>query len=296
MCFIRKDVLSEIGWSKSEIDNLRERTFKGDFTLDDLANLAKRIKDANVVENAMVHRPTPGSDWFAFIWANGGRVYDPATGKLVVSKSAAQKAFNYLDTLVNKLGVVPSSMINWQWPEIQQAVVSGEAGIFLTAGNWYWAGWMLPPYSLTEDYLFDNMTWMPIPAGKKGGTPVSVSHQMVTFLTSTSKNKDLAFRLITYSYAPDLLAESHLLGGYVATTKAELEQPEYQSSRWHKELSDIIPYMRQVPVHVKAPFYWESIFQAISAVETGSKSPSAALDFFVKRMEQEIGDYIIIED
>jgi inositol-phosphate transport system substrate-binding protein len=294
--YIRKDVLKKIGWSREDIDGLKERVFQGEFTLDDIANLAKKIKDSKIVETPMTHRPTPGTDWFAFIWNFGGRIIDPPSGKLVITKSATLEAFNYLDKLVNKLNVVPSSMTNWRWPEILEAIVTAKSAIHLTGGNWNWGAFQLPPYSLKEDFMFDNIMYVPIPAGKKGGKPVSVSHEMITLLTSTSRNKDLAFRLITYSYADDLLAESHLMGGYVAITKSEMQMPNYKASRWLSELSEFIPHMRQVPIHIKAPFYWESLFQAIQAVETGSKKPEAALEFLVKRMKLELGDQLIVEE
>jgi len=35
---------------------------------------------------------------------------------------------------------------------------------------------------------------------------------------------------------------------------------------------------------------------AIKAVETGAMPPQAALNFFIKRMQQELGDDLIVEE
>jgi len=197
LVWIRKDVLKKIGWTDSEIDSLRDQAFAGEFTRDDLANLAVKIKDAGVVETPMIHRPTPGTDWLGLIWNYGGRLSDEATGKLVITKSACLKALEYMDKLVNKLGVVPSSMTNWSWPDINGSFLEGRAALYLTGGIWQWAGWQKEPWNYSEEWLFEHVTWIPYPAAEKGGTPLSVSHPLACLLTSASQNKDLAFRLLT---------------------------------------------------------------------------------------------------
>lgn len=295
LVWIRRDVLKKIGWTESKIDGLRERTFAGEFTRDDLANLAKEIKDAGVVENAMVHRPTPGTDWFGFLFGYGGRLIDDATGKLVITKSAALKTLQHIDKLVNELKVVPSSMTNWPWGDIHTAITEGETGIMLTGGIWNWAEWQGNPWNKSEEYLFENITWIPYPAAERGGSASSVSHPLATLLTSASRNKDLAFRLLTYQYATDLQAESVLASGHLAVRKAELDYPAYKNKRYQTEVTALLEVTNMSPNHPKAPFYWTNFFQAIGAVESGAMGPQAALDFFVKQMQQELGNDLIVE-
>jgi len=296
LIWIRRDVLKKIGWTESEIDGLRERAFAGDFTRDDLSDLAKDIKDAGVVETTMIHRPTPGVDWLGLIWNYGGRLSDETTGKLVVTKSACLKALEYLDKLVNQLGVVPSSMTNWSWPDINGSFLEGRAALYLTGGVWQWLGWQKDPWNFTEEWLFENITWIPYAAAKKGGKPLSVSHPLTCMLTSVSQNKDLAFRLLTYQYAPDLQAESVLASGHLAIGQSILEYPAYKENRYRSEVTRLLDVTRISPNHIKAPFLWEAWMDAIKAVETGAMNPSGALDFFVARMQQELGNEVIVEE
>lgn len=296
LVWIRKDVLKKIGWSDDEIDGLRDKAFAGEFTRDDLSDLAKKIKDAGVVENAMIHRPTPGTDWLGLVWNYGGRLSDEATGKLVVSKSAVLKSLEYMDKLVNELKVVPSSMTNWAWPDIHSAFVDGRAAIMLTGGIWNWAEWQRDPYNKPEEWLFENVTWIPYPAAEKGGKPLSVSHPLASLLTSASQNKDLAFRLLTYQYAVDLQAESVLASGHLAVRKSELDYEAYANKRYQTEVTKLLEVTRMSPNHPKAPFFWQTWMDAITAVESGAMPPQAALNFFVKRMQQEVGDELIVEE
>ncbi|MFQ5793517.1 MAG: ABC transporter substrate-binding protein [Candidatus Bipolaricaulia bacterium] len=296
LIWIRRDVLMKIGWTEEQVDNLRARTFAGDFTRDDMANLAKEIKDAGVVETVVTHRPTPGTDWFGFIFSYGGRLIDDATGKLVISRSAILQTFEYLNKLVHELEVLPSSMTNWQWQEIHTAITEGTSAIQMTGGIWNWGEWQVAPYNKSEEELFENITWIPYPAAEKGGSPGSVSHPLATVITSASQNKELAFLLTSIQYATDLQAESVLASGHLAVLNSELGYAPYANKRYQTEVSGLLNVTRFSPNHPKAPFYWQTLFEAIQAVETGAMRPQAALNFFVRRIQQELGDEVIVED
>ena len=296
LVWINKNPLRDIGWSEEQIDNLRVRAFAGEFTRDDLAQLAKQIKDAGVVENPVIHRPTPGTDWFGLIFTYGGRLVDDETGKLVIDRSATLATLEHINKLVNELEVLPSSMTNWQWQEIHTAITEGTAAIQMTGGIWNWGEWQVAPYNKSEEYLFNNITWIPYPAAQRGGSPLSVSHPLATVVTSASRNKDLAFLLVTMQYATDLQAESVLASGHLAVRNTQLGYAPYAAKQYQSEVTALLNVTRFSPNHPLAPFYWESLFQAIQGVEAGAMNPQAALNFFVRRVQQELGSELIVEE
>jgi inositol-phosphate transport system substrate-binding protein len=296
LVWINKNALRKIGWSEEQIDSLRARAFAGQFTRDDLAQLAKQIKDAGVVKNPVIHRPSPGTDWFGLIFTYGGRLVDNATGKLVIDRSATLAAFEHIYKLVHELKVLPGSMTNWQWQEVHTAIIEGTAAIQMTGGIWNWGEWQVAPYNKSEKYLFDNITWIPYPAAQRDGSPLSVSHPLATVITSASRNKDLAFLLATLQYATDLQAESVLASGHLAVRNTQLGYAPYAAKRYQSEVTELLKVTRFSPNHPKAPFYWESFFQAIQGVEAGAMNPQAALTFFVRRVQQELGNELIVED
>ena len=296
--WFRKDKLRQMGWSEEEINSLPKKVEAGKFTLDDLADLGKKILDAGVVEKgkAIWHRPTPGTDWFQFIFAYGGKIYDPDTGKLVIDKSATLKLLRYIKKLVD-LGLTPRGMSTMSWSEIHSNWTKGKIGIFLTGGSWNWAEWQRAPYNLSEKEEWKDIGWFPIPSSFKGGKPVSVSHPLVHLITKVSRHKDLAFLLVTLASSDDLNAKHAIGSGHLAIRQSEVDYGPYAKDKYAKLMTQVLRYTRFSPNHTKAPFYWETLFKgAISAVETGSVSPEGALNFFVKRMKSELGDQVIVKE
>lgn len=296
--WFRKDKLRQMGWSEEEINSLPKKVEAGQFTLDDLAELGKKMLDAGVVKKgrAIWHRPTPGTDWFQFIFAYGGEIFDPGTGKLVVDKPAILSLLKYIKKLVN-LGLTPSGMSTIPWSEIHSNWTKGKIGIFLTGGSWNWAEWQRSPYNLSEEEEWKNIGWFPIPSAFKGGKPVSVSHPVVHLITKASQHKELAFLLVTLASSIDLNTKHALGSGHLAIRQSQTAYGPYAKAKYAKLMTEVLKYTRFSPNHEKAPFYWETLFKgAISAVETGSVSPEGALDFLVKRMKSELGDQVIVRE
>ncbi len=294
--WFRKDKLRTLGWSEEEIENLPIKVEKGEFILDDLAQLGKKMIDAGVVEKGkgIWHRPTPGTDWFQFIFSYGGEISDSETGKLVVDKNATLKLLQYIKKLVD-LGVTPGAMSQIAWRDIHTAWTKGEVGIFLTGGSWNWAEWQRDPYKVSEEEEWKNIGWFPIPAAVKGGTPISVSHPIVHLITKTSPYKDLAFLIVTLASNIDLNTEHALGSGHLAIRESQLAFRPYEEAKYAKEITKVLKYTNFAPNHAKAPFYWETLFEAIAGVETGEVSPEDALNFWVDRMKSELGDEVIVK-
>ncbi|RLE33178.1 ABC transporter substrate-binding protein [Candidatus Acetothermia bacterium] len=299
MFYYRKDLLKAAGYSEEFIESIPAKVTAGEFTLDDIIALGQKLLEAGVVDETMAiwHRPTPGTDWFQFIYAFGGELYDPATGKLVVDKSATLALFKFMKKLVD-LKLTPGAMSQISWPEIHSNFSGGKVGINLTGGSWNFAEWQHDPYNKSFEYLWENIGFAPIPAAEKGGKPVSVSHPLVHVITAASQHKELAFLIVTLASAVDLNTRHALQSGHLAIRRSQLSYAPYAADVFAKTVSELCaPFARFSPNHPKAPFYWEALFRdGIVPVEVGALSPEAALENFIKRVQTELGDQVIIRE
>src|SRR5215471_1115095 len=101
MLYFRVDRLKQFGWSDAQIKALPDRIQRGEFTMADMAQVAKQVKDKSLVEWGFYHRPTRGPDYYQLIMAYGGRLQDEPSGKLVLSRAATLEFLKLLYELVN---------------------------------------------------------------------------------------------------------------------------------------------------------------------------------------------------
>jgi inositol-phosphate transport system substrate-binding protein len=297
--YYRKDLLQAAGYSDEFIESIPELVVAGEFTLDDIVAIGQKLVETGVVEEgyAVWHRPTPGTDWFQFVYDFGGILQDPETGKLVLDKSAVLDTLNFIKRLVD-LGLTPGAMSQISWPEIHSSFSGGEVGIFLTGGSWNWAEWQRDPYNKSEDYLWENVGFAPIPPVEKGGKPVSVSHPLVHVIPVASRHPDLAFLIVTLASAVDLNTDHAIGSGHLAIRQSQLSYEPYAADRRAKRVSELCaPFSHFSPNHPSAPFYWEALFQdAIVPVEVGALLPEAALDNLIQRLQGELRDELVVQE
>ena len=184
--FFRKDVLRELGWSEEEIDALPQRVLNGEFTLDDMIAVAKEAVERGLVEWGIYHRPSPGGYFHMITMAYGGILQDPETGKLVLDRAATLRNLEFHARLVQE-GVTPAAMTQTSWRSIHKAVVEGDV-LFWFGGTWHWAEWQRVAYhgelgTLPEEYEWENIGFMLVPAPEPGGKPVTQSHPFVYVIT-----------------------------------------------------------------------------------------------------------------
>ncbi len=294
--YFRKDVLRKLGWSEDEIDALPERVKNGEFTLDDMIALAKQAKDAGLVEWGVYHRPSPGGYFHMITMDFGGQLQDPETGKLVLDREATLKNLQFHARLVQE-GLTPPDMTSTSWRSIHKAVVEGRV-MFWFGGTWHWAEWQRVAYhgelgTLSEEYEWENLGFMLVPAPEKGGRPITQSHPFVYVITASSQNPELAFRLAAIgAVRKDLTAKHALNSGHLSVRKHNTA--EYMNWAFGNAVSYMLDYTTTLPNHEKWDVYHRAVYNAIQAVETGAKTPEQALNDLVDELQRELGDEVII--
>ncbi len=281
--YIWKPALKGLGWSDEEIAALPEKIKNGEFTLDDMLEVAKQAVDAGLVKYGVLHRPTPGGELWQLIFAYGGKLWNPDTGNMVLDKEAMQRALEWFYRASRELQVLPQDMTTWSWRSIHTAVVSGET-LFWFGGTWHWAEWQKVEYhpelgAVPESYLWENFIFALVPSGFQGGKPVTLSHPFVYVVTSQSENPEGAALVLAVASQPEFDVAHAVGSAHIPVRKSSLEHPAMKASKFLSDVAYMLDYATFLPMHPLWGKYRKIIYDAIAAVELGKMAPADALKF-----------------
>ncbi len=295
--FFRKDKLRELGWTDAEIEALPDKVLAGEFTLDDMIALGKEAVDAGVTKWGIFHRPSKGFTFFMPYFAEGGLLQNPETGKLVLDESAALYNLEFHYDICQVSRITPPEITTFSWREgIHPVVVAGDT-LFWWGGTWHWAEYQRVDYGVgtfTEEEMWETFGFMLYPPKDKGGRPLSISNPYVYMISSSSKNPDLAFKVVAKASEPDLVVKHALESGHLAWRKAALEVPAYKENAFVMATTPLLEYTRFCPAHPLWEKYLSITYSAIQGVEMGDMTPEEALEFLKTELKAAIGDELEI--
>ncbi len=292
--YFNKTLLKRLGWTDAQIGALPQRIARGEFTWDDVLAVAREAVEKNVVSagKGYYHRPRNGPDFVLWYRSFGGRDYDPQTGKLVFNREAALRYFQWLRRAV-EAGVLERDRLNNDWNRFHQPITDGQV-LFFSGGTWNWAEWesQWVRQKGGEAWLWENFGFGPTPTYRRGGRAITLSNPQAYMISASSRNKDLAVRLLAHTTVPDLDAK-HAVGSAhlpILQRTARLIQDRFvRESSW---LSD---YTTFLPPHPDLPRWQDALFRGVSAVESGSASPEQAVQLVAQEMQRALRDQLILE-
>ncbi len=217
--------------------DLYARVERGEVTWHTVYQYAKAAKESGCSEWGVLHRKgSAHPDLIQFIYAFGGRLYNPETGKLVVDVPAVYK-WLYVEWKMARDGLIPKDMMAWDWAkQIHPTVVCGKTLVWI-GGTWHWTEWQTKPYCrdpqtgqewpLTAEEVKKLFYYTLFPAGDPGGKPVTLSQPFVWYIAANAGKdnpnyeelKDvyqmLAFLLVVKANDPDLVAIHSIISAHV---------------------------------------------------------------------------------
>jgi inositol-phosphate transport system substrate-binding protein len=296
--FYNKDILKSLGWTDEQINNLPELVKKGEFTLDDMTKLAEEAKAKGLAEYGIIHRPVDGPDFQALNYDFGGKVYDDKQNKIVLDKKAVEKQLNYYYEIAQKK-LIPDNLTSMQWDSVHKAVVNGKT-LFYYGGVWNVFNWSQGNYNdklgkVDANWVNQHFGMMLIPAAKKGGQALTLSHPFVYTVSSQTKYPKLVERLLELVADPKLQAEHDVKTAHMPVTKAAAEVPEFKSDVTLGKASYMTNYTTFLPDNEGFPKYSTAVFNAIQAVELGKKTPEDALKDLEAELKNDLGDNLIVK-
>src|SRR5258707_11335758 len=201
MFFLNNDKLRKLGKTDKEIAALPARVDAGEFTANDLCDLAGQAVQKGVVKYGILHRPNAGPDFQMLMESFGLVPYDKDAAKLQASKAALKEFFSWVKYCVDKKALSATNTA-LSWDAIEQASFAREEALVFFHGVWrvtdQTKAWNLKG---KDDYQ-RKITWINAPAGKKGGKPTNLSHPIAYAVSAKSKNKDLAAYIVALASQP----------------------------------------------------------------------------------------------
>ena len=286
--------LKEIGYSEAEIAALPEKVAKGEYTLYDVLEDAKKIQDKGLVAEGYGFYPrvSNGPDYWQFYQSFGGEMYDAARGKLVFDKAAMTKFYQFFVDAVAK-GVTRKNHIGTDWGQWYSEVASGKAGLW-HGGTWHYARYT-GKEGLTD--FFGNIQFTLIPAGEKGGRPNTITHPMVYLVTNRGSDDEafIAAELVMIASEPRINTLHAIKSAHLGIAKSQMSIGLYSNDRWTSEATKrLLPYANAMPNHTGFGKYWTVMWNGLKAAWTGQKSAQQAANDAEAELKNTLGDVIII--
>ncbi|KSW10700.1 ABC transporter substrate-binding protein [Pyrodictium occultum] len=224
---------------------LAEKIERGEVTWHDIYRYAKLAVESGCSKWGVLHRKgSAHPDLIQFIYAFGGRLYDPEKNMLVLDVPAVYK-WLYVEWRMARDHLLPEDMMSWDWAkQIHPAVVSGQTLVWI-GGTWHWTEWQTKPYyldpktgekrPLTTEEVKKYFYYTLFAAGDPGDKPVTLSQPFVWMIASNagkdnprySELKDvyhmLAFLLVVKADDPDLVAIHSIISAHLPVRKAAAE-------------------------------------------------------------------------
>ena len=297
MFFYNKDMLRKIGKSEAFIEGLPEQVEKGEFTLQDLSNLAKEVVDKGAAKIGMIHRPNAGPDYLMTFAAFGATFMDDASGQLLLPLSAMRKGLEWYAWNANN-GVTPKNNTSMTWDEIQGGFKNEQTFIY-HQGVWAVGEWMLGDakgntWPKDAAGYFKKIGWLHAPAEKKGGQPANLSHPIVYVVNPKSKNAELAALLVAYASLPYYNTKHAATTAHTAISNGQRSMPEYVNAWYLQAATPMLARSTFLPNHPDFGRYNSVLFKALQGVETGRLTAAKAVEFLEDEMTNELKNAVKI--
>lgn len=243
--YIRRDVAACMGW---DLTGLEDKVRNGEFTWSDVYAKAREAVEKGCAKWGLVHRKgSAHPDLIQFIFAFGGRLYDEATGKLVVDKEALYKWFA-VEYRFARDGLLPEDIMAWDWAMQIHPTIVGEREsttgntLFDIGGTWYWTEWQTKKYyedlatgekrPLKPEEVKEKFYYTLFPAGEEGKSAVTLSQPFMWIIASNAGKdnpkyeelkdvyQQLAFLLVVGASDAEINAVHSIISAHVPVRRA----------------------------------------------------------------------------
>jgi multiple sugar transport system substrate-binding protein len=267
-----KDLLNEAGVNPDSL-----KTWDGYTASAKKLNAA--LKDKGIHGMHLVGASHSLDLWYPYLWMLGGEIIEwksghPTKGRYwfpAYNSSEGVRAMEFIKEQVNA-GIEPQMDHFWgkEFVDRKFAVMIEGSHVPL----------YFPPEQRSN--LEEKVGFLPIPVPNEGNPTATMMGGYELSIPTTSRNKDLAWELITIMVEPDILAPWLAQYGYIPTQipigggpySAELRK----SIPYHDEMMSMIPFGRNRPSIPEYPLIAEHLREAIEEVYYGMNEPERVLN------------------
>lgn len=228
--------------------------------------------------------------WYPYLWMLGGDIIVMKSGHPVkgsywfpaYNSSAGVKALEFIKEQVNS-GIKPLKS------NPDKLFVDRKLAV-LQSGSWV-PGAFPRQFWPTFDQKIGFIPMFPVPKGVNRTSTMMGGWELA--IPQTSKNKELAWELITLMVDPRLMSPWLKQTGFLPTQKSIGSGPELtqlsQTIPYYGDMVSMIPIGKSRPVASEYPQIAEHVRHAIEEVYYGIKQPKQALDDAAKESARALG-------
>ncbi len=222
--------------------------------------------------------------FFIFLYSAGGQILTDDMKKAAFNSDAGVKSLEFLVSLV-KSGATPKSIVSGKYGDIDKGVFQGKFAMSFMTKTLGLAKKLIK--DLTPEKFKEDFGVAPIPKAP-GGKLSTMSGGYLLSVPSGSKNKDLAWELITIAAGADAQFQYTAARGYVPTFYSLMKRASdyYSIDPYFNVILSQVPHAHFRP---SIPQYTEisaAIQDAIQGAVLGQVEPKVALDNAAKKVNK----------
>jgi multiple sugar transport system substrate-binding protein len=213
--------------------------------------------------------------WGSFVFANvkGNKIMED--GKVVFNTPEAQKANEFFINLYKTEKVVPPTAPMDGFAQILANFKSGRTAMMIHH---------IKSAHILEEALGEDVAAFPVPAGKYGRWTSMGDTENVIF--SSSKNKDAAFKFISWLSEKEQLDKWDRASGNVPVVTSLQAEDYYKNNKFMKASIESLPFAKVYPINNAMGEWIEMTWPTTTqrALE-GKISPKEMMDILAKKMQ-----------
>ncbi|BBI31935.1 extracellular solute-binding protein [Cohnella abietis] len=295
--FISRKALQGLGWTDEQINGLRARVDSGDFTFEDLVNLADEAKKKSLVKIGFAVEDTRFEGWnYAFNNFN----YNAEQNKLVLA-SQAKDVYSFWSDAV-KRGVITEGIADIDTDKAAPMFVKGE--VFAEFARTEFYQMMRETNGMKDDvegyntWFNDNVVWIPVPSAAKGGKPSSYSNPALMFVGPKVDDAKMPYvqKLIEHVLDPDLQINHTIASGKLPVTPEAQQDERFKAMEFYKDHAYLVQFTRTRPAQPDYAVFIKGYTLGVDSILTKGKSAEEAYELFKKEVKQNVpADHVVIQ-
>ena len=305
--FFNKQVLGELAWSQAAIDALPDKIEKGEFTLDNMLQIAAEAIEAGLIEPGFAYWPKPGETVFEPYIAYGGEVYDPGQQKLVIHRHALEQSFTFRQQQISQGLTLEHAMIPTQneWATLllwHDAVVHGRV-LFWYGSSEDWSLWtnQFAANLGGQAYMdsFAGYALFPSALANISAKTRASTNFYVLFSENASghTNQEAACQVLAGTANPEINALHVEERMDLGTIKSQINDPVFISMTFTKETTHMIDHAWYLPYQIPELDVYQGILEEYALkVERSELSSDAAAAQAVRQLINVLGDKLIVKE